>query len=198
MIRKAAKCDYSHAGIVVENAAGDLVVVDAYPGRSGGAVKEESIDDFFCGHGTFKGLASRPKDSAKAKKAAEWALAQTTDPAYDFGIFSPWNSDPKTLYCSDFVYQSFQNAGVDLVPKKMDFLSRANRQNTIDAAREYATKEETRLAKVASDSKIESELRKQAKGSEYITPCQVAMNAETEIAVEFDAAPTGGGGASKK
>jgi hypothetical protein len=34
------------------------------------------------------------------------------------------------------VYQSYQNAGVDLVPDKMDFLSDANRENTLSVVKE--------------------------------------------------------------
>lgn len=188
LIRKAGRCDYSHAGIVCKNAAGELVVVDAYPHKNGGAVQEESIDDFFCKHSTSKGLVARPKDCKLGEKAAKWAIKQTKDPAYKFDIFNPWNRDPKQLYCSDFVYQSYQNAGVEIVPKKMDFLSSKNKKNTIDAAREYAISEggATGIGAIfASDRKIEEKLKKQAGSSEYITPCQVAMNGHMDTIIDF-------------
>ncbi len=203
LIRQAGRCDYSHAGIVSRNAAGDLVVVDAYPDRTGGAVKEEPIDDFFCKHGTSKGLLARPKDPKLGEKAAKWAMEQTKDPAYQFDIFNPWNRDPKQLYCSDFVYQSYQNAGVELVDKKMDFLSSANKENTLEAMRTYMKKEgdceEKMAAKWASDETLENELKKRAGGSEYITPCQVAMNANMDTAVDFEPSSEGqSGGDAKK
>ena len=197
-IAKVSKCNYSHAGIVARDAKGDLVVVDAYPGRAAGnreAVAAHSVDDFFCGHGATQGQVTRPKDCAAAQKAAQWALKQTSDKDYIFDLFDPWNKDPKRLYCADFVYQSFQNAGVDLVPTKMDFLSPANRSNTISAARDF----KGGLAKIAPDSKIEKELLKMSGGSsEYITPCQVAGNAYTDPAVNFSSASSSSGSSSKK
>ena len=202
LIRQAGRCDYSHAGIIARNAAGDLVVVDAYPGRAVGAVKEESIDDFFCKHGTSKGLVARPKDPKLGEKAAQWAMAQTKDPAYQFDIFNPWNRDPKQLYCSDFVYQSYQNAGVELVDKKMDFLSSANKENTLEAMRIYMKKEgdseEKMTAKWASDETLESELKSRAGGSEYITPCQVAVNGNMDTAVDFEPPSAKGSGGDPK
>lgn len=193
-IGKVSGCDYSHAGIVARDSAGNLVVVDAYPGRGPGgsgdeAVAAHPVDDFFCGYrgpdgkwhpGGTHGLVARPKDCAKAQQAAQWALAQTTDPDYKFKLFDPWNKDPKRLYCSDFVNQSFENSGVVLVPVKTDFLDAAHRATTLEEARKMAA-DDNRLAKFASDSKIESELRKRTGGSsEYITPCQVAVNANTD------------------
>ncbi|MCB2262283.1 MAG: hypothetical protein LGR52_04990 [Candidatus Thiosymbion ectosymbiont of Robbea hypermnestra] len=194
LIRKAGRCDYSHAGIVSKNAKGKLVVVDAYPERTGGDVKEESIDDFFCEHDTFKGQVARPKNHKLGKKAADWAMEQTKDLDYKFDIFNPWNRDPKQLYCSDFVYQAYQNAGVELTPKKMDFLSPKNKENTLDALREYVKSKgsstERLLVKLASDSKLGEELKKKAGGnSEYITPCQVAVNNHMDTVVDFDPSP---------
>src|ERR1017187_310404 len=49
-IAKVSKCNYSHAGIVARNDKGELVVVDAYPGRGPGnknAVASNSVDSFF-------------------------------------------------------------------------------------------------------------------------------------------------------
>ncbi|MDY6994008.1 MAG: YiiX/YebB-like N1pC/P60 family cysteine hydrolase, partial [Pseudomonadota bacterium] len=184
-IRKAAKCAYSHAGIVTQNDHGDLVIVDAYPQRSNGAIAEESIDSFFCNHDTFKGLVTRPNDCNAAKKAAQWAYKQTKNPDYNFDIFNPWSEDPKRLYCSDFVYQSYQNAGIELVADKMDFLSNENKANTLEAVREYVSDEHKLVAK-ASDEKIEEELHKRASSSEYITPCQVAINDKTNTVIEFE------------
>jgi hypothetical protein len=194
LIRKAGHCDYSHAGIVTKNSAGNLVVVDAYP-RAGSAVAEESVDSFFCNHGAMKGLAARPKDPAVAQKAAQWAQSQTKVGGYQFQLLDPWNQDPKRLYCSDFVHQSFQNAGLELVPTKLDLMSPANKKNTIDALRDF----KGGTAKFAGDSAIEQEIRKSAPSFEYITPCQVAMNAHTTTAVVFDpkAKGAGGGGGSK-
>jgi len=48
LIRKLGNCEYSHAGIVTKNAAGELVVTDAYPGRDDGAVKNESVENLLC------------------------------------------------------------------------------------------------------------------------------------------------------
>lgn len=178
LIRKLGRCEFSHAGIVTKDATGKLVVTDAYPGRGPGdknAVGNESVEDFFCSphHGPpDKGLLARPKDSNIAKKAAEWAQKQTTDPAYKFDIFSDFRTTPKDVYCSDFVHQAFQNAGVDVVPTPMDFMSAANKQNTIDGVREF--KSLPRL--LISDRKIESEIKKTISNFEYITPCQVARN----------------------
>ena len=202
LIRKAGQCDYSHAGIIVRNAKGELVVVDAYP-RAGSAVAEEPIEDFFCGHGTFKGLVSRPKDCKAAQNAAQWAYDQTKDPDYKFDIFNPWDQDPKRLYCSDFVYQSFQNAGIEMVPNKMDFLSDSNKANTIAAAREFmkieGTITERAAANIVPDAKIAKELRKKVTNSEYITPCQVAINPQTNPVVNYDpSAAKGSGDAAKK
>lgn len=201
-IAKISKCQYSHAGIVARNAKGELVVVDAYPGRgpektNTKAVGASSVREFFCDHKATQGMVARPKDCEKAKKAAQWALKESQDPSYKFDLWDPWSKNNKDVYCSDFVYQSFQNAGVDLVPAKMDFLSPANRQNTIDAAREF----KGGLARVAGDAKIENEMLKQTGGSsEYITPCQVASNANTEAAVIFDTSSSGSspGESSKK
>jgi hypothetical protein len=196
-IAKVSKCDYSHAGIVARDANGDLVVVDAYPGRSSGAVEAHSVDDFFCGHHATQGIITRPKDSAKAKKAAEWALEQTKDPDYEFDLFDPWNKDPKRLYCSDFVSQSFENAGLSMVPHKTDFLSAANRQNTLDAARDFGVP--WYASPFVSDKKVEQKLLEKANGfSEYITPCDVARNANTDTVVNFNATAAAGSGSSKK
>ena len=197
-IARISQCNYSHAGIVARNDKGELVVVDAYPGRGSGnssAVQANSLDNFFCDHKATQGMVARPKDQTAAKKAAEWAMGETKDPNYTFDLWDPWNQDNKRLYCSDFVYQSFQNAGVDLVPSKMDFLSPANKKNTIEAAREF----KGGLARIASDSKIEQEMLKMTGGSsEYITPCQVASNAGTEPAVIFDAGSRSAGTGGKK
>jgi hypothetical protein len=199
-IRKAGKCAYSHAGIVTKNDRGELVVVDAYLGRGASsepdknAVAEEPIDDFFCNHGTYKGLVTRPKDCDVAQKAAQWAYQQTKDPDYEFDIFNSWNQDPKQLYCSDFVYQSYQNAGIELISDKIDFLSDENKANTLQAARDYSMS-----AKLISDRKLEEELRKKASNSEYITPCQVAINSYTNTVMEFEAsARNSSSGSSKK
>jgi Permuted papain-like amidase enzyme, YaeF/YiiX, C92 family len=190
-VGKVSGCDYSHAGIVARDSAGQLVVVDAYPGRgpAGGneaAVAAHPVDDFFCGHGATHGVVARPKDCAKAQLAAQWAMAQTIQPDYKFNLWDPWNSDPKQLYCSDFVHQSFQSGGgLDLVPVKTDLLDTTHRATTLSEARKMAAND-NRLAKLASDSKIESELRKRTGGSsEYITPCQVAMNTETQVAAVY-------------
>jgi hypothetical protein len=192
-ISKISKCNYSHAGIVAKNDKGELVVVDAYPGRTS-AVGANSVDDFFCGHGATQGLAVRPKDCLASKKAAQWAMEQTKEPDYVFDIWDPWNNDPKRLYCADFVYQSYQNAGVDLVPDKMDFLSDANRENTLSVVKESEQYKSLPLYKrsLATDQKIADDLLKKAGGSsEYITPCQVANNPNMTKIVTFDKpAPT--------
>ncbi len=194
-IAKVSGCDYSHTGMVVKNAAGELVVVDAYPGRPAGAVSESPVDDFFCGHGATQGLAARPKSCAAAQKAAQWALKQTKDPDYKFDLWDPWNHDPKRVYCADFVYQSFQNAGVDLVPVKTDMLDAAHRSTTLAEARKMAGG----LAKIAPDKKIEAELRKRTGGSsEYITPCQMAVNAGTDTTVVYESSVAAGGAGTKK
>ena len=138
LIRAVAKCEYSHAGIVVKDAKGDLVIADAYPERTDGDVKTETVESFFCGHGTDKGLVARPKDCDVGEKAAQWALSQTKEKDYKFDLFNPWDGDPKQLYCSDFVYQAYGAAGADIVPDKMDFLTPANKKNTLDALREFA------------------------------------------------------------
>jgi hypothetical protein len=131
---------------------------------------------------------TRPKDDKAAKKAAQWAYDQSKDPDYTFDLFDPWNSDPKRLYCADFVYQSYQNAGTDLVPDKMDFFSPANKQNTLDAARGFDNR-----AKFLSDAKLQNELLKKTGGSsEYITPCQVATNPNTDTIVHFDTSKPSG------
>jgi len=187
-ISKISKCDYSHAGIVAKNERGELVVVDAYPGRNS-AVGANSVDDFFCGHGATHGLAVRPKDCQAAKKAAQWAMAQTKEPDYVFDIWDPWNKDPKRLYCADFVYQSYQNAGVNLVPEKMDFLSDANRENTLSAVKESEKYKNLPLYEraLATDRKIAADLKKKAGGtSQYITPCQVASNPNMTKIVAFE------------
>lgn len=174
LIRKLGKCDYSHAGIVTKNAAGDLVVVDAMP-RAGGAVQEESLEDFFChkDHGPpDKGMIARPNDSNVGAKASQWAQGQTNDPAYKFDIFSDFHTSPKDVYCSDFVHQAFQNAGVDLVPSPVDFMSPANKANTLDGIRDFKGPH----THLISDSKLEGEIKKQISNFEYITPCQVANN----------------------
>jgi hypothetical protein len=196
-IAKVSGCPYSHAGIVARNAAGDLVVVDAYPGRSSGAVAESTVDDFFCGHKATDGIVTRPKDCDAAKKAAQWAIAQTGDPSYTFDLWDPWNNDPKALYCADFVYQSYQNAGVDLVPAKTDLLDAAHRDTTIKEARKMAAQDDIR-AKLASDARIEAELRKRTGGSsEYITPCQMGINPGTDTVATLKAAGSGKGGSKK-
>lgn len=195
-ISKVSGCPYSHAGIVTRNAAGNLVVVDAYPGRSSGAVAEQSVDDFFCGHHATDGIVTRPKDCEAAKKAAKWAMDQTKDPSYVFDLWDPWNNDPKSLYCADFVYQCFQNAGIDMVPVKTDLLDSAHRDTTIKEARKMA---DSKLAAIAPDSKIEKELRKRTGGSsEYITPCQMGINSSTDTVETLKTAPSGGGGGGKK
>lgn len=198
-IAKVSGCPYSHAGIVAKNAAGDLVVVDAYPGRgSSGAVAEQSVDDFFCGHHATDGIVTRPKDCDAAKKAAKWAMDQTADPSYKFDLWDPWNNDPKSLYCADFVYQCYQNAGVDMVPVKTDLLDAAHRDTTIAEARKMA-QQDTKLAKLASDKKIEAELRKRTGGSsEYITPCQMGINPSTDTVATLKTAGSGSGGGGKK
>jgi hypothetical protein len=196
-IAKISRCNFSHAGIVARNDKGELVVVDAYPGRGSGnknAVAAHSVDDFFCGHNATQGLVARPKDCAKAKQAAQWAMEQTKDPDYTFDLFDPWNNDPKRLYCADFVYQSYQSAGLDLVPDKMDFLNPANKSNTL--AQVHSFKPETRLL---SDAKLEKELLKKTNGSsEYITPCQVANNPNTDTVVDFNAAKPSSASGGKK
>lgn len=193
LIAKMSGCDYSHAGIVARDAKGDLVVVDAYPGRGPAgdtkknAVGSQSVDEFFCGHSATDGLVARPKDCVKAKQAADWALAQTKDPDYTFDLFDPWNKDNKLLYCADFVSQSFASAGVDLVPTKMDFLDASHRANTIALAREKA-KESNWKAYIATDAQIEQRVLARSKGnSQYITPCQVANNAQTDPAAIYKA-----------
>lgn len=203
-IANVSKCKFSHAGIVARDDKGDLVVVDAYPGRGAGADKNmnavgaNSVDSFFCGHGATQGMVTRPKDCASAQKAAKWAYAQTKDPDYKFDLFDPWNKDNKRLYCADFVYQSYQNAGVDLVPDKMDFLSPANKADTLKAAREFKPK-----ARFLSDAKLEKELLSMTGGSsDYITPCQVGSNPNTDTVVNFDTskpagAPSGTSGGKK-
>jgi hypothetical protein len=194
-IQKISGCEFSHAGIVARNDKGELVVIDAYPGRgtnNKNAVAEQTVDSFFCDHHATVGVGARPKDCVAAKKAAQWAYSQTKDPDYTFDLWDPWTNDPKRVYCSDFVYQSYQNAGVDLVPAKMDFLSPANKKNTLDAIRQYKFS-----ARFASDAKLEAKLRAMT-SSEYITPCQVAKNAETDVAVNFNPAKaTGSGGKGK-
>jgi len=185
---------------VARDDKGQLVVVDAFPGRGPGnknAVQAISVDSFFCDkqYGATHGIVARPKDCVAAKKAAKWAMDQTKDPDYVFDLFDPWNSDPKRLYCADFVYQSYQNAGVDLVPAKMDFLSPDNKENTISAAREF----KGGWAKLATDSMIEKELLKRGGGSsEYITPCQVGQNTKTDTILNFDTASPPGPAGGKK
>lgn len=178
LIRKLGRCEYSHAGIVTKNSAGELVVTDAMPREGGGkgAVgNEETVEDFFChkDHGPpDKGTIARPNDPAISKKAADWAQQQTSDPAYKFDIFSDFRNSSKDVYCSDFVHQAFQNAGLDTVPAPIDFMSSANKQNTIDGIRDFKN-----LPKIlASDSKLEGEIKKQVSNFEYITPCQVTDN----------------------
>lgn len=186
-ISKISKCNYSHAGIVAKNAIGEFVVVDAYPNRNS-AVGATSVDDFFCGHGATHGLAVRPKDCQAARKAAQWALEQTKVSDYVFDIWDPWNKDPKTLYCADFVYQSYQNAGIVLVADKMDFLSDANRENTLSAVKESNEYKNLPFYErtMATDRKIAENLLKKAGGSsEYITPCQVAVNPQTTTIATF-------------
>lgn len=199
-IAKVSKCEYSHAGIVARNDKGELVVVDAYPGRgpegdeNKNAVAANSLDTFFCDHGATQGIVARPKDCTAAQKAAQWAYEQTRDPDYDFDLFDPWNKDPKTLYCADFVYQSYQNAGIDLVPDKMDFLSPPNKSDTLAAVRDFKWK-----AKLAPDAKLEKELLKMTGGSsDYITPCQVGKNSHTDTIVNFETAKPSGSSGGKK
>jgi hypothetical protein len=195
-IAKVSGCEFSHAGIVARNAKGELVAVDAYPGRKGGAVAESPIDDFFCGHGATDGLVARPSDPATAKKAAAWAQAQTSKPDYVFDLWDPWNNDPKRLYCADFVYQSYQNAGLDLAPVKTDLLDATHRATTIAEARKMS---DNPLAGVAPDAKIEEILRKKTGGSsEYITPCQVAQNANTCPVLRYKSAPVPASGTGGK
>lgn len=79
--------------------------------------------------------------------------------------------DPQDVYCSNFVHQAFQNAGVDIVPTPLDFLSAANKQNTIDRIRELKS-----VSGFAPDWKVESQIKKAISNFEYITPCQVALN----------------------
>lgn len=195
-IAKVSKCNYSHAGVIARDDKGDLVVVDAYPGRGSGAVAAITVDSFFCDkkYGATHGLAARPQDHAAAVKAADWAMKQTKDPDYVFDLFDPWNNDPKRLYCADFVYQSYQNAGVDLVPAKMDFLSAENKKNTLAAARDFKPG-----AKLVSDEKLQNELLKKTGGSsEYITPCQVAQNSQADTVVNFDTAKPSASSGGKK
>ena len=203
-IGKVSGCDYSHAGIVARDAKGDLVVVDAYPGRGSAKAKNKNavganpVDDFFCGHGATHGLVGRPKDCVKAQAAANWAMGQTKDLDYNFDLWDPWNNDPKELYCADFVHQSYQNAGMDIVPIKTDLLDSAHRGATISEARKMAAKD-TGLAKFASDSRIEAELRSRTGGSsEYITPCQVGVNADTQTAVVYESPAAAAGKGGKK
>lgn len=191
LIRSVAKCGYSHAGIVAKDSKGDLVVVDAYPGRTNGDVKTETVDEFFCGHGTMKGIVARPKDCDTGEKAAQWAMEQTKETDYTFDLFNPWNGDPKQLYCSDFVYQSYGAAGATIVPDKMDFLAKDNKENTLDTLREFVKKnykedsKEARAARWAPDFIFERIVKSQFGGSEYITPCQVAFNDSMDTAVEY-------------
>ena len=197
-IAKVSGCPYSHAGIVTRNSAGDLVVVDAYPGRSSGAVAEQSVDNFFCGHNATDGVVTRPKDCEAAKKAAQWAMDQTKDPGYVFDLWDPWNNDPKHLYCADFVYQCFQNAGVDMLPAKTDLLDAAHRDTTLREASKMA-ESDSFWAKFATDSKIEAELRKRTGGSsEYITPCDMGMNGQTDKVATLKTGSGGSGGGGKK
>jgi len=198
-ISTVSGCPYSHSGIVARNSAGELVVVDAFPGRRNatrGDVAEQSVSDFFCKSRppATHGIITRPKDCAAAKKAAEWAIKQTKEKDYHFDLWDPWNNDPKKLYCADFVYQSFSNAGVDLVPMKTDLLDAAHRHITIAAVRKKEL-----LASAASDATIESKLRNKTGGSaEYITPCQMGINAGTDAVATLETAPIGGGGLFKK
>jgi hypothetical protein len=195
-LAKISRCDYSHAGIVAKNDKGELVVVDAFPGRGGklstggsksNAVRAISVDSFFCDeYGATHGMVGRPKDCAAASKAAAWALEQTKDPDYVFDLWDPWNVDPKRLYCADFVYQAFGDTGTaaKMVPKKMDLLSKENEANTIAAIRKLKS-----IPDSVSDDWIKKELLKNSKGkSEYITPCQIGVNTETDTVLKFDSA----------
>jgi hypothetical protein len=131
-------------------------------------------------------MVGRPKDCAAASKAAAWALEQTKDPDYVFDLWDPWNVDPKRLYCADFVYQAFGDTGTaaKMVPKKMDLLSKENEANTIAAIRKLKS-----IPDSVSDDWIKKELLKNSKGkSEYITPCQIGVNTETDTVLKFDSA----------
>lgn len=193
LIRKLGKCEYSHAGIVTKNAAGDLVVTDAYPGRNDGAVKNESVEDFFCNkdHGPpDKGTISRPNDPEVAKKAAEWAQSQTTDPAYTFDIFSDFRGSPNEVYCSDFVHQAFENAGVDIVPSPMDFMSSSNKKNTIDTMRDFAKtgglgEGIQSMAEWAPDFVLKIAIKTKYSNFKYVTPCQVANSSQVSAVASF-------------
>lgn len=209
-IGKVSGCDYSHAGIVARDESGDLVVVDAYPGRgpvehtkktnvrtNTDAVEAHPVDEFFCGntdHRPTHGLVARPKDSAKAQQAAQWAIDQTSNPEYRFNLWNPWDKSPKQVYCSDFVYQCFQNAGLDIVPDKTDFLDATHRATTLAEARKMDF-----LAMLATDEAIETDLRRRTGGSsEYITPCQVAVNPETQVTAFYESPAAAMGKGVKK
>jgi hypothetical protein len=201
-LAKAGKCDYSHAGIVVKNDEGELVVVDAFPsrglnGKYDNAVQAISVDCFFgpdkydATHGLVTqyeathGMVTRPKDCVAAEKAAEWAMEQTKDPDYVFSLFDPWNENPKKVYCADFVHQAYQNAGVELVKTKMDFLGEENKANTIAAGREFLGES----AKDSWDITIEAKMYLMARGTtEYITPCQVGTGSDNSTVLTFDSA----------
>ncbi len=199
LIRKLGGCDYSHAGIVTKDPTdpSKFMVTDAYP-RGGSDVGTESVEDFFCskkhsdppGTAPDKGLVARPKDPAVAKKAAEWAQQQTKDPAYKFNIFNDFRSDPKDVYCSDFVHQAFQNGGVDVVPNPMDFMSSTNKANTVDALREFVKKggygRPAQMAEpLTSNSMLERKIKGKFTNFEYITPCQVANNSHMTKVASF-------------
>ena len=190
-ISTVSGCNYSHAGIVARDASGKLVVVDAYPARGPSkdythAVAANPVDDFFCKHNATQGMVTRPKDCGKAQKAARWAVTQTADPSYKFNLWDPWNNDPKQVYCSDFVHQSFENGGTELVPFKADFLDAAHYANTMKAVRTM----KPIVTKPLRDANIETKLRNKTGGSsEYITPCQVAVNAETQTIVNYVYSP---------
>jgi hypothetical protein len=189
MIAESTRSKYSHSGIVVKGDDGKIMIVDAYPGDDRkGAVKPVTPEKFFGEGHAISGGVFRPKDKNAATKAASWAKEQTKDPDYVFDLSSPWNEDKKRVYCSDFVYQAFSNAGVTLVEDKYDLLSEDNRSNTAEALRKY----KGGFAKVASDEKIAEQASAYSKSSEFIAPGQLADSPDVCPAVDFEptAAPS--------
>lgn len=181
LIAEATRTNYSHAGIVVMNDKGEPMIVDAYPDRDDGAVKAITPESFFGEGHAVSGGVFRHKDSAAATSAAQWANQQTKDPDYKFELFSPWNEDKKSVYCSDFVYQAYSNAGKTLVERKYDLLSDQNIENTVTALRKHGGFK----AKLASDQKIEERAREMAESGEFIAPGQLAESPDVCPAVDF-------------
>jgi len=186
LIANLSKDDYSHAGIVTRNQNGDLVVVDAYPGRgtdNSNAVGEISVEEFFNAEHATSGGVFRYENPEVAKKAAEWAMQQTQSPDYTFDIYDPWNENPKNVYCSDFVSQAFENAGVTLVEEKIDFLSDANRANTAAAFRKFKP-----LLTLKSDDRVISLVKEKTgmTSGEFIAPGQLAKAKGVKQVTKFD------------